>query len=146
VDLPSTEPEPLELPLFEPTPQEMVKEFMTAFEANPDRELVKRLVTEEANEVHEALSHLLKELTDLSYVVTQGHVLGHEDVTDEEIPEIGGLAHVYGAFPFEVRLEAFKRVHRSNMSKLDGGKPLRREDGKILKGPHYREPYLLDLV
>jgi predicted HAD superfamily Cof-like phosphohydrolase len=43
--------------------------------------------------------------------------------------------------------EALNRVHRSNMSKLgEDGKPIRREDGKILKGPNYQEPSLTDLV
>lgn len=35
---------------------------------------------------------------------------------------------------------AFEEVHRSNMSKLSLDRlPLRRADGKILKGPNYRE-------
>jgi hypothetical protein len=144
VDSPSTEPK--QLNLFEHTPEEMVKEFMTAFEANPDRELIQKLVIEEANEVREALAHLLKEIIDLSYVCTQGAVLGF-DFGDAEIPELGGMAQAFDIFPRNVMLEAFKRVHRSNMSKLmDDGKPRRREDGKILKGPNYREPYLLDLI
>ena len=42
--------------------------------------------------------------------------------------------------------EALDRVHASNMSKLVDGKPLRREDGKVLKGPNYKPPYLDDLV
>ena len=43
--------------------------------------------------------------------------------------------------------EAFRRVHESNMSKLgDDGKPLLREDGKVLKGPNYFKPDLSDLV
>lgn len=41
---------------------------------------------------------------------------------------------------------ALERVHHSNLSKLVNGKPLRREDGKVLKGPHYRPPSLIDLV
>lgn len=37
--------------------------------------------------------------------------------------------------------EVFNKVHESNMSKLDdNGKVLRREDGKILKGPNYKKP------
>ena len=41
---------------------------------------------------------------------------------------------------------AYDRVHRSNMSKLgEDGKPIRREDGKVLKGPNYKPPYLEDL-
>ena len=43
--------------------------------------------------------------------------------------------------------EAMYRVHESNMSKLDEkGKPIYREDGKVLKGPNYKPPNLQDLV
>ena len=43
--------------------------------------------------------------------------------------------------------EALNRVHVSNMSKLGtNGKPIRREDGKVLKGPNYQPPTLTDLV
>ena len=43
--------------------------------------------------------------------------------------------------------EALHRVHTSNMSKLDeDGKPIFREDGKVLKGPNYKPPNLEDLV
>lgn len=37
--------------------------------------------------------------------------------------------------------EVFNEIHRSNMSKLDAdGKPIYREDGKVLKGPNYFRP------
>jgi len=43
--------------------------------------------------------------------------------------------------------EALDRVHKSNMTKLGAdGKPIRREDGKVLKGPNYKPPTLTDLV
>jgi len=43
--------------------------------------------------------------------------------------------------------EALDRVHKSNMTKLgEDGKPIRREDGKVLKGPNYQPPTLTDLV
>ena len=43
--------------------------------------------------------------------------------------------------------EALHRVHESNMSKLDkNGKPIYREDGKVLKGPNYAPPNLENLV
>jgi len=43
--------------------------------------------------------------------------------------------------------EALYRVHLSNMTKLGAdGKPIRREDGKVLKGPNYQPPNLTDLV
>ena len=38
-------------------------------------------------------------------------------------------------------------VHRSNMSKLDeDGKPIYREDGKVMKGPNYFKPDLSKFV
>ena len=37
--------------------------------------------------------------------------------------------------------EVFEEIQRSNMSKLGGdGKPIYREDGKVLKGPNYFKP------
>lgn len=39
--------------------------------------------------------------------------------------------------------QAFDAVHDSNMSKVDdNGKPIKRADGKVLKGPNYKEPDL----
>ena len=69
-------------------------------------------------------AHLLKELADLAYVIY-------------------GTAEAFG---WDLD-EAVKRVHESNMTKLGAdGKVIRREDGKVLKGPYYSDPYLLDLV
>ena len=71
-----------------------------------------------------AKEHLLKELADLVYVCHQ----------------------MAAAFNWDLG-EAYMRVHESNMSKLDeNGQPIRREDGKILKGPNYFTPSLIDLV
>lgn len=68
--------------------------------------------------------NLLKELCDLVYVIMD-------------------MAATY-SLPIN---EAFRRVHESNLSKLgDDGKPVWREDGKILKGPNYKPPVLDDLV
>lgn len=37
--------------------------------------------------------------------------------------------------------EVFAEIQRSNMSKLDAdGKPIYREDGKVMKGPNYFKP------
>jgi phosphoribosyl-ATP pyrophosphohydrolase len=47
----------------------------------------------------------------------------------------------------EVISEVFEEIHRSNMSKLgDDGKPVIRNDGKIIKGPDYFRPDLLKIV
>ena len=38
-------------------------------------------------------------------------------------------------------VEVFEEIQRSNMSKLgEDGRPVLREDGKILKGPNYTKP------
>ena len=71
-----------------------------------------------------AREHLLKEVVDLLYVCHQ----------------------MAACFGWDLQT-AYNRVHGSNMSKLgEDGKPIRREDGKILKGPNYFEPNLIDLV
>ena len=100
-------------------------------------QLQRNLIAEEFYEVQEASQelsanitnkrtreNLLKELTDLVYVCHQ----------------------MAAAFEWDLA-EAYRRVHASNMSKLDvNGQPIRREDGKILKGPRYFTPSLIDLV
>tara|TARA_R110002020_G_scaffold28871_1_gene91524 strand:- start:1467 stop:1868 length:402 start_codon:yes stop_codon:yes gene_type:complete len=43
--------------------------------------------------------------------------------------------------------EVFDEINRSNMSKLgEDGKPIFREDGKILKGPNYFKPHIESIL
>ena len=43
--------------------------------------------------------------------------------------------------------EVFNEIQRSNMSKLgDDGKPIYREDGKVLKGPNYFKPNIKSIL
>lgn len=43
--------------------------------------------------------------------------------------------------------EVFEEIQRSNMSKLgEDGKPIYREDGKVLKGPNYFKPNILSIL
>jgi len=42
----------------------------------------------------------------------------------------------------DIVFDMFEEVHKSNMSKLEGGKVLRRSDGKIMKGSEYFKPNL----
>ena len=54
-----------------------------------------------------------------------------------------GMAHSFG---IDID-ECFRTVHVSNMSKLDeDGKPIYRDDGKVLKGPNYRPPNLKEIM
>lgn len=43
--------------------------------------------------------------------------------------------------------EVFNEIQRSNMSKLgEDGKPIYREDGKVLKGPNYFKPNIQEIL
>ncbi len=43
--------------------------------------------------------------------------------------------------------EVFNEIQRSNMSKLgENGEPIYREDGKVLKGPNYFKPNILEIL
>ena len=42
--------------------------------------------------------------------------------------------------------EALDRVFKSNMSKLENGKPVKNAAGKVTKGRNYKPPYLDDIV
>ena len=44
-------------------------------------------------------------------------------------------------------VEVFNEIQRSNMSKLgEDGKPIYREDGKVLKGPNYFKPNIASIL
>jgi predicted HAD superfamily Cof-like phosphohydrolase len=118
---------------------EMVGDFMEAFGQEvlyvptmPDFNLSALrldLITEEVQELQDALANksmvdIADALTDILYVVY-------------------GAGHAFG-----IDLDdCFDEVHRSNMTKLgEDGRPLYREDGKVLKGPNYREPDLEQFI
>lgn len=43
--------------------------------------------------------------------------------------------------------EVFEEIQRSNMSKLGAdGKPIYREDGKVMKGPNYFKPNISEII
>lgn len=56
-----------------------------------------------------------------------------------------GTAHAFGFGPYLE--EGFAEVHRSNMTKLDEtGRPVYREDGKVIKSPLYEKPDLVTVL
>ncbi len=43
--------------------------------------------------------------------------------------------------------EVFREIQRSNLSKLgEDGQPIYREDGKVMKGPHYFKPDIASIL
>lgn len=116
-----------------------VKDFMKTFKQEvqtapkfPSYETCKlryKLIKEELDEYQDAVTtmdivKIADALTDILYVVY-------------------GTGHAFG-----IDLDkCFAEVHNSNMTKLDDrGQPIFRDDGKILKGPNYKEPNLEQIV
>tara|TARA_B100000902_G_scaffold312161_1_gene302225 strand:+ start:597 stop:986 length:390 start_codon:yes stop_codon:yes gene_type:complete len=119
-----------------------VKEFNEAFnikysidqEADLDESIVElryRLMQEENDEYLEAarrkdLVEIADALGDKLYILC-GTILAH------------GLQ--------DKIVEVFDEIQRSNMSKLNpDGKPVIRQDGKILKGPNYFKPNIKSIL
>ena len=80
----------------------------------------------------------------------QNMVLMHPQDREATLKELADLIYVCAQYAENMNWDieqALRRVHRSNMSKLgEDGKPIYREDGKVLKGPNYQPPDLSDLV
>ena len=121
--------------------QQQAIEFRTCYEVqnSPENSYMQmRLIHEEYLEFIKAEAIINEEPTATLY--------DYEDA----LKELADL--VYVCFQYAENREwdlltALNRVHESNMSKLDENKrPIRRDDGKILKGPNYKPPYLTDLV
>jgi predicted HAD superfamily Cof-like phosphohydrolase len=105
----------------------------------------RELIEEEADEVARELPAL-----QLPALLTDGHSVYLDSVDKAALTkELADLLYVTYGFAVTFGLpidEVFERVHRSNMSKLgDDGKPIYRDDGKVLKAPNYQPPKLDDL-
>jgi NTP pyrophosphatase (non-canonical NTP hydrolase) len=119
---------------------EQAKEFRLGFQVTNSTTPASRtgqrtLIVEEFKEFLDAENQLLKD-----FKVNSADCL-------KELADL-----VYVCYQYAENLgwdldQALDRVHQSNMTKLGAdGKPIRREDGKVLKGPNYKPPTLTDLV
>mgnify|MGYP005850742217 CR=1 FL=1 len=131
--------EDLESLLSESSPFNKVLEFTKTY-GQP--------ISETPNLPLKSLRKLRKDLLKEEY---QEYVNGEKNNNIVEIADaladmvyiIAGTAITYG-IPLT---EVFNEVHESNMSKLDeNGKPIYREDGKIMKGPNYFEPRIKEIL
>jgi|TARA_R100001530_G_scaffold39035_1_gene30172 NTP pyrophosphatase (non-canonical NTP hydrolase) len=95
----------------------------------------KNLIVEEFKEFLDAEGMLFRESNSL-----------HADAL-KELADLVYVCYQYAENMNWFLDEALDRVHESNMSKLgEDGKPIYREDGKVLKGPNYKPPNLEDLI
>ena len=108
-----------------------VSEEMKADLGTLKNELRFNLMKEENEEYLEAVQNndiveIADALGDMLYIL-RGTILEH------------GLQHKIE--------EVFDEIQRSNMSKLgEDGKPIYREDGKVMKGPNYFKPNFSDIL
>ena len=85
------------------------------------------LIEEEYDELKQAIYSHNGSMTDVA------------DALSDILYVVYGMAHSFG-----IDIDnCFREVHVSNMSKLgEDGKPIYREDGKVIKGPNYKPPNL----
>ena len=100
----------------------------------PTRAVQHKLIVEEFKEFLEAEGMLFM------------HGRNHQEDCLKELADLVYVCYQYAENMGWFLDEALNRVHVSNMSKLgEDGKPIYREDGKVLKGPGYKPPDLSDL-
>lgn len=148
---------------------DMVKEFYVAFnqekyinnkDITQDRlDLREKLLFEEINEYIKAFNkfdkvEMLDGLCDVIYigVGTYLELYGYDETFNKFNNPYTPLVLLVG-YLFDLlninRItfnKAFKEVHKSNMSKLENGKAIFREDGKIMKGKNYFRPNLKQFI
>ena len=117
----------------------MVKEFMETFgqdvKTNPE--------FPDADTCHLRLELIAEELEELYDAMAEKDIVGVADALTDILYVTYGAGHAFG-----INLDdCFAEVQRSNMSKLgEDGKPIYRDDGKVLKGPNYSEPDLKSVL
>ena len=74
------------------------------------------------------------------------HGRNHQEEALKELADLVYVCYQYAENMGWFLDEALNRVHLSNLSKLgEDGKPILRDDGKVLKGPNYKPADLSDL-
>ena len=116
-----------------------VGDFMEAF----GQEVLIAPTTPDPSVAKLRLELIREEVAELQAAVEGMDMLAIADGLTDILYVVYGAGHAFG-----IDLdECFHEVHSSNMTKLGpGGRPLYRKDGKVMKGPHYREPNLEPFV
>ena len=89
------------------------------------------------------LDLIKEELSELTEAMNNKDLLEVADALTDILYVTYGAGHAFG-----INLDkCFQEVQNSNMSKLDeNGKPIYNEHGKVMKGPNYLKPNLLQFV
>ena len=112
---------------------EKVAEFMTAFGQDVETEPTWTSVSRLRYDLND------EELKELGQAIEERNIVDVADALTDLLYVVYGAGHSFG-----LDLDkCFEEVHNSNMTKLGPeGKPIYREDGKVMKGPGYRAPDL----
>ena len=147
----------------------LVKEFYIAF---GQQEFLEKEMTEERKKLREKLfdeelkeyevaeknkdrAEMLDAVCDMCYILIGTLLEIHKGDVEAAVNVIYFGCNDKSKFIFEkvfknefndIFVKAFEEVHRSNMSKLENGKAIFREDGKILKGKNYFGPNLKQFI
>lgn len=84
-----------------------------------------------------------EELEELKMAFDNDDVVEIADALTDLLYVVYGAGHAFG-----IDLDdCFLEVHESNMSKLgEDGRPIYRDDGKVLKGPDFFQPNLKEIL
>lgn len=131
--------------------EDYVREFHRVFTLSINASPTVSLLKSRRNLIEEETKELLSDIDSAISFLEEGKAVP-QDIYTNMLKELADVQVVISGTsvalkPLQKLEEAFKRVCDSNMSKLgEDGKPILREDGKVLKGPHYFKPDLSDLL
>ena len=118
---------------------ELVEDFMEAM--GQDVNVVPTFPEEDIQRLR--LDLIEEELDELHYALDNKDIVEIADALGDLLYVVYGAGHAFG-----IDLdECFKEIHASNMSKLGpDGKPIKREDGKVLKPDTFFPPDLKTIL
>ena len=118
---------------------ELVEDFMEAM--GQEVNAIPAFPEEEIQRLR--LDLIEEELDELHYAIDNKDMVEIADALGDLLYVVYGAGHAFG-----IDLdECFKEIHASNMSKLGpDGKPIKREDGKVLKPDTFFPPDLKSIL
>ena len=119
------------------TIQDAVAQFQKAFQRPTNLDFSRIKQDKKVAEVFDLRQKLIyEECVELIQAMGEGK---ETEIKKEAADLLYVLAGLFVDFGWDMQV-IFNRVHQSNMSKLDeNGKPIFREDGKVLKSNRYKE-------
>ncbi len=123
--------------------EQLVLEFHELYDCPINQPLSSELLTLRKRLLQEELDEFKVEVDSIISKLDKGEKVDRDSYI-KMIHELADIQYVLSGFAvsFGIDLEQiFELIHKSNLSKLgEDGKPIKRADGKILKGPNFHLP------